>query len=100
MASFSHTFGPLVITGTPSSTTSSVLVVVTIGGNTVVQNNVTVDNPNLIWTNSVVGIYTTSGSLTAYFGGGTDTNALQANTLTWYSPRGGTGNASGQVGQW
>ncbi len=100
MASFSHTFGPLVITGTPSTTSASVLVVVTIAGNTVTQNNVTPDNPVLQWTNSVVGIYTTSGHLTAYFGGGTDTNALQADTLTWYSPRGGTGQASGQVGQW
>lgn len=97
---FSNVYGPLLITGTPSSTSQELYVTVTIGGSVVTQNNLTPNAPNLVWNNVVVGVYTTSGSLTAYFASGTDTNSLYANSLSWSSPRGGDGSASGQVGSW
>lgn len=97
---FSNVYGPLLITGTPSTTAQEIYVTVTIGGSVVQQNNLTPNAPNLVWSNIVVGVYTTSGNLTAYFASGTDTNSLYANSLTWSSPRGGTGTGSGQVGTW
>ena len=97
---FSNTYGPLVITGTPSTTAQSIYVTVTIGGSVVSQNNLTPQAPTLQWSNAQVGVYTTSGNVTAYFASGSDTNSLNANSLSWNSPRGGQGTGSGQVGQW
>lgn len=98
--SFSNTYGPLVITGTPSTTAQEIYVTVTIGGSIVIQNNLTPFATNLIWDNAQVGVYTTSGKVVAYFSTGSDTNSLNADSLDWDSPRGGKGHASGQVGQW
>ncbi|MCW3085165.1 MAG: hypothetical protein JWP12_2531 [Bacteroidetes bacterium] len=99
-APFSNTYGPLVITGTPSTTAQSIFVSVAINGSVVTQNNLTPQAPNLIWTNLQVGSETTSGNVSALFATGTDTNSLTANSLSWNSPRGGAGTGSGQVGQW
>ncbi len=101
------TYGPLVITGTPSTTAQQIYVVVSIGGTVVTQNNLTPTAPNLVWTNATVGGYTTSGALAAYLSTGTDTNLVTTGTtsepsipLTWSSARSGSGNYSGQVFTW
>ncbi|WP_145856885.1 hypothetical protein [Pedobacter suwonensis] len=101
------TYGPLVITGTPSTTAQQIYVTVSIGGTIVTQNNLTPAAPNLVWNNATVGGYTTSGAVSAYFATGSDTNLVTTGTtsepsipLTWSSARGGSGNYSGHVFIW
>ena len=106
-ATLSSIYGPILIVGTPSTTSEEIFVTVSIGGMIVTQNNLIPAAPNLVWNNIMADGYTTSGALNARFEAGADANVLTTGTttdpstpLTWSSSYTGSSSYSGQVFTW